>query len=241
MDTLNHKKPHRQKPNADTSRWRRNRFLSCFGFSPQVIENDDAAKSPPDPRGWEPHEADSTRQNAAVLSETSSREAKMQRSVNPEPQAHAQVKSPIPPPPSRRISPLAGAARAQIADDDVVAKTKSGTRSIGPRPPGPDRPVRMRRADVRRVGRGPVAGVSILAVMLVILFIWGRLCALLCTSVLFYCVPRVKRTDGNDDEDDDGDKNDEINGSDVLDHGYNERVVLQGFLRRDGRPTAAVL
>lgn len=81
----------------------------------------------------------------------------------------------------------------------------------------------------------PVVGMSIIVVTLIIMFIWGRLCAILCTSAWLYFVPRL-RAIKNDDA-----ATMKIDGDlDLNSQEYKKRVVLEGFLERDHRTVPAL-
>ncbi|PSS13395.1 hypothetical protein CEY00_Acc14004 [Actinidia chinensis var. chinensis] len=79
----------------------------------------------------------------------------------------------------------------------------------------------------------PVVGISIIMVTLVLMLLWGRLCAILCTSAWFYFIPRLRNTAAGSDvwvE----------NGSNRVDPDLNyeeqkKKVVLEGFLERKQR------
>lgn len=83
--------------------------------------------------------------------------------------------------------------------------------------------------------RGPVTGMMVLFVTLVIMLGWGRLCAVVCTSALFYLVPPVDRTVEDEDRMDGDDARGKIDGLDLVKDGYYKKVVLEGFLKRDRR------
>lgn len=73
----------------------------------------------------------------------------------------------------------------------------------------------------------PVVGLSVVMVTLVIMVLWGRVCAILCTSAWLYFVPRLISTGGSDGS-----------GSGDLDIGSEEskkKVVFEGFLERNHR------
>ncbi|CAK7337987.1 unnamed protein product [Dovyalis caffra] len=75
----------------------------------------------------------------------------------------------------------------------------------------------------------PLVGMSIIVVTLMIMLLWGKLCAILCTSAWFYFVPRLR-------SEDDTVKNDlrtrELN---YDSEGYKKKVILEGFLGRNRR------
>ncbi|KAF8407445.1 hypothetical protein HHK36_006578 [Tetracentron sinense] len=95
-----------------------------------------------------------------------------------------------------------------------------------------------RRNDTLAGKLDPIVGMSILMVTLAIMLLWGRLCAIVCTSVCFYFVPRLRiagKSDVNRD-----------NRSESGDSGLNsveckKKVVLEGFLERNRRNTIGIL
>lgn len=80
----------------------------------------------------------------------------------------------------------------------------------------------------------PVIGISIIVLTLVIMLIWGRLCAILCTSAWCYFLPRLRdaaalakrRRSGSDDS---------AFVRDLKSESYKRKVVLDGFLGRQNR------
>ncbi|WZZ37107.1 hypothetical protein YC2023_020508 [Brassica napus] len=75
----------------------------------------------------------------------------------------------------------------------------------------------------------PVIGISIIVLTLMIMLMWGRLCAVLCTCTWCYFLPRLKRkrigggkAEGKDD-------------SDLNSAAYKKKIVLDGFLVRRQR------
>ncbi|XP_015868706.3 uncharacterized protein At5g23160 [Ziziphus jujuba] len=83
-----------------------------------------------------------------------------------------------------------------------------------------------------------VVGMSVIMVTLVILFLWGRLCAILCTSAWFYFVPRFRSVMANDNRvfvetTPTTKKNPET--VDFNSGEYKKKVVLEGFLERTRR------
>ncbi|KAK3024606.1 hypothetical protein RJ639_044511 [Escallonia herrerae] len=85
----------------------------------------------------------------------------------------------------------------------------------------------------------PLVGMSIIMVTLAIMMLWGKLCAILCTSAWFFCVPRLKTAM----------KPSNIIVKNVLNSSrpdmdseeYKKRVVLQGLLDRNHRHVAGIL
>jgi hypothetical protein len=88
---------------------------------------------------------------------------------------------------------------------------------------------------VSDLGSDPMVGVSIIIVTLIIMVLWGRLCAILCTAAWFYLVPRFRHVAA------------QFGDSDVFttattvaqnNHGlsseeYKKKVILDGFLNRN--------
>lgn len=74
----------------------------------------------------------------------------------------------------------------------------------------------------------PLVGMSIVVMTLMIMLLWGKLCAILCASAWFYFVPRLRSEDDV--------KNGLIQREFNLDsEDYKKRVVLEGFLERKRR------
>lgn len=75
----------------------------------------------------------------------------------------------------------------------------------------------------------PLIGMSIVILTLMILLIWGKLCAILCAAAWFYFVP-LSRSEEDDV------KNGLIPGEFSYDsEEYKKKVVLEGFLQRKRR------
>ncbi|KAI3419965.1 uncharacterized protein J3R85_012900 [Psidium guajava] len=108
-----------------------------------------------------------------------------------------------------------------------------------PRPalPRPTQPQKNRKArpasgpsgDEKRVD--PVVGMSIIMVTLVIMILWGRLCAILCTAVWFYFIPRLRSATERPVSSDGPNPN----RPDLNSEEYKKRVVLEGLLERNRR------
>ncbi|KAJ6733445.1 PROTEIN putative-RELATED [Salix koriyanagi] len=74
----------------------------------------------------------------------------------------------------------------------------------------------------------PLIGMSIIIMTLVIMVVWGKLCAILCTSAWLYFVPRLRSEDTV--------SNGLISTESFYDsEDYKKRVVLDGFLERSHR------
>ncbi|CAN7141548.1 unnamed protein product [Brassica rapa subsp. narinosa] len=80
----------------------------------------------------------------------------------------------------------------------------------------------------------PVIGISVIVLTLVIMLVWGRLCAILCTSAWCYFLPRLRdaaalakrKRSGSDGSSCVPDLNSES---------YKRKVVMEGFLGRQNR------
>ena len=81
----------------------------------------------------------------------------------------------------------------------------------------------------KKSGRHPFAGTSIIIMTLVLLLVWGKLCAILCTSAWFYFVPRLRISE-------DSVSNGLISAESFYDsEEYKKKVVMDGFLERSRR------
>lgn len=88
----------------------------------------------------------------------------------------------------------------------------------------------------------PVVGMSIIMVTLIIMVVWGKLCAILCTSAWFYFLPRLRKSiDSNKVGVNNGRLNLAKTNIDMNSEEYKKKVVLEGLLRRSRRNVAGVL
>ncbi|KAF7827869.1 Transmembrane protein [Senna tora] len=79
-------------------------------------------------------------------------------------------------------------------------------------------------------------GMCMLVVTLVIMIVWGRLCAILCTSAWLYFVPRFNKTTAHEGNDVVINNTQNSKEEDYLDSEvYKKRVVLEGLLERNHR------
>ncbi|XWS54340.1 hypothetical protein CRYUN_Cryun10bG0081600 [Craigia yunnanensis] len=78
----------------------------------------------------------------------------------------------------------------------------------------------------------PAMGMSIIMVTLIIMLLWGRLCAILCTSAWFYFCPRFRTTIYDNDS-----TTANSNDLDLNSEEYKKKVVLEGLLQRNHRIT----
>ncbi|KAK7349018.1 hypothetical protein VNO80_23845 [Phaseolus coccineus] len=78
-----------------------------------------------------------------------------------------------------------------------------------------------------------VVGMSVVAVTLVIMIFWGRLCAILCTSLWLYSAPRFQRIGGIND--DGNPKTTPSNDVDLDSEEYKKQVIMKGLLGRNHR------
>ncbi|KAF8082334.1 hypothetical protein N665_0832s0007 [Sinapis alba] len=76
----------------------------------------------------------------------------------------------------------------------------------------------------------PVIGISIIMLTLMIMLMWGRLCAIICTCTWCYFLPRLKRKRSS------GGKAERSNDDlDLNTAAYKKKIVLEGFLVRQQR------
>ncbi|XP_038697910.1 uncharacterized protein LOC119995471 [Tripterygium wilfordii] len=74
----------------------------------------------------------------------------------------------------------------------------------------------------------PIVGMSIIIVTILIMLVWGRLCAILCTSAWFFFVPRLGSNIDHSGTNGSGSKQPDLNSKE-----YKKRVVLEGLLERN--------
>ncbi|KAJ4849416.1 hypothetical protein Tsubulata_007253 [Turnera subulata] len=80
----------------------------------------------------------------------------------------------------------------------------------------------------------PIIGLSILLVTLIIMVLWGRVCAILCTSAWFYFIPRI-RTGADQDTPKNGSAEPNFDSEE-----YKKKVVLEGLLERKRRSKPSI-
>ncbi|MBA0834449.1 hypothetical protein Goarm_006803 [Gossypium armourianum] len=84
-------------------------------------------------------------------------------------------------------------------------------------------------------------GMSVIVVTLIIMLVWGRLCAILCTSAWLYFCPRFRtRVNGNVSSSSGGggvESTQNLNDSYLNSKEYKKKVVLEGLLHRNNRIT----
>ncbi|CAN8256882.1 unnamed protein product [Cochlearia groenlandica] len=80
----------------------------------------------------------------------------------------------------------------------------------------------------------PVIGISIITLTLMVVLIWGRLFAILCTSALCYFLPRIRDATASEKRKRSGDGNAAFL-QDLNSESYKRKVVLDGFLGRQNR------
>lgn len=86
----------------------------------------------------------------------------------------------------------------------------------------------------------PIVGMSIIMVTLIIMLIWGRLCAILCTSACFYFIPRLSAASQSQNGNERSTEHSFLNSGDpesVDSKQYKKRVVLEGLLQRSHHAT----
>ncbi|GMH10903.1 hypothetical protein Nepgr_012744 [Nepenthes gracilis] len=239
-------------------------FLGCFGFS-RKTSNKKTAESAAGLLGRKKHSVfcwpkfrimkkpAATAVNAAEpSSQTSARKAKTQRSIDRQSPIKSNQTMPLPeaarelqlPSTVQRIKTIPESRVHVSQSDEATPQNPSPTKHKKKEQPGSQKTDKLvagsakRSVDpVKRLMDGdPIFGLTIIAITLMIMLIWGRLCAVLCTSVWFYCVPRLIRAAQCDN----GDSNGKINGPDFDSELYNQKIVLEGFLQRDHKVSVAV-
>ncbi|KAH1074010.1 hypothetical protein J1N35_026338 [Gossypium stocksii] len=82
-------------------------------------------------------------------------------------------------------------------------------------------------------------GMSVIVVTLIIMLVWGRLCAILCTSAWLYFCPLLRtRVNGNGSSSGGGGESTQnLNDSYLNSKEYKKKVVLEGLLHRNNRIT----
>lgn len=86
---------------------------------------------------------------------------------------------------------------------------------------------------VKKARNDGILGMSVVVVTLVIMIFWGRLCAILCTSVWLYCAPRLGKIGGLND--DGNPKTTSSNEVDLDSEEYKKKVIMEGLLGRNHR------
>ncbi|XP_057963051.1 uncharacterized protein At5g23160 [Malania oleifera] len=131
---------------------------------------------------------------------------------------------PKPKPKSNRSSVIADSASTPTRNAQKKSRNNESRR-------------RRRSEEDEAVDRfAPVIGMSVIMVTLVIMVLWGRLCAVLCTSAWCYFIPRMRARAKSD-------RTGIVKTGSALGSGdpdlsseeYKRRVVLDGFLERNRR------
>ncbi|KAK4750305.1 hypothetical protein SAY87_027754 [Trapa incisa] len=98
------------------------------------------------------------------------------------------------------------------------------------------------RKNPQQEGRGsldPLVGMSVMMVILIIMVLWGKVCAILCTSTWLYAIPRMRligdKSDGSKNSGQDRPESDKLVGLDIGSEEYKKKVVLGGLLERNRR------
>lgn len=125
---------------------------------------------------------------------------------------------------SKPMEPL-GSFKKDTCPDRICNSTRYGQPYL--------KPTRSRNGS--RVKKfDPVIGISIIILTLMIMLVWGRLCAILCTSAWCYVLPRLqnaaalakRKRNGSDSS---------AYVSDLNSVSYKRKVVSDGFLGRQNR------
>lgn len=91
----------------------------------------------------------------------------------------------------------------------------------------------------KKVTKDSMIGVSIMLSMLIILLIWGRICAILCMSAWLYCLPLLRPVNRAVIVPDHTERK-----LAIINHSNSEmhkkKIVLQGLLQRDHKSAFAI-
>ncbi|KAK1326990.1 Uncharacterized protein QJS10_CPA01g00094 [Acorus calamus] len=150
-----------------------------------------------------------------------------------------------------RLPSISTKYRRTSRTDSPKIASRSGSPSQSPPSSSPPHPFRARpiqpigvsrfsgKRETGREGKyGPAVGMSVVAVMLVVMILFGRTCAVVCTCAWLFCLPRMRQAEppppAAADEGDGGVKwvSSEM---DVESEEYKKKVVLEGFLERSRR------
>ncbi|KAJ0266133.1 hypothetical protein HA466_0001790 [Hirschfeldia incana] len=125
---------------------------------------------------------------------------------------------------SKPTEPL-GSSRGDTCNERIPNTARYGKSETKP----------SREKNGRRVEKlDPVIGISVIVLTLVIMLVWGRLCAILCTSAWCYFLPRLRdaaalakrKRSGSDGS---------VCAPDLSSESYKRKVVMDGFLGRQNR------
>ncbi|KAL1806825.1 hypothetical protein ACET3Z_029893 [Daucus carota] len=83
-----------------------------------------------------------------------------------------------------------------------------------------------------------IVGMSIIIIILAVVLVWGKLCAILCTSAWLYMIPRLRTAADSDVIMNDALESDELN---LYSDEHKKRVVLEGLLQRNRRSVIGLL
>ncbi|XP_052205409.1 uncharacterized protein At5g23160-like [Diospyros lotus] len=91
------------------------------------------------------------------------------------------------------------------------------------------------RESERLAGKlSPAVGMSMITVTLIIILLWGKLCAIICSSAFFYFIPRLRTNPSSDTPN--KNKSNRINEDLIYEENKKKvKVVFEGFLERDHR------
>ncbi|KAK9115553.1 hypothetical protein Sjap_014500 [Stephania japonica] len=97
---------------------------------------------------------------------------------------------------------------------------------------------RSRRRNSLLTGKlEPVVGLSVVLLVLVIMLLWGKVCAILCASAWFYFIPCLRRILNFSDNHQicEENLNQSSGGIDLSSNEYKKKVILEGLLQRSKR------
>ncbi|XP_058090289.1 uncharacterized protein LOC131236834 [Magnolia sinica] len=95
-----------------------------------------------------------------------------------------------------------------------------------------------RKSDIPVGKFDPVVGLSVLMVILAIMLVWGRTCAIVCTSAWFYFIPCLRTTENSGEAAGELPETVKI---DVDSEEYKKKIILEGLLERNRRNPPVIL
>lgn len=115
-------------------------------------------------------------------------------------------------------------------DNQSRQKSQSYCAACNEEDPATPKAVVKQSCSTSKVTKDSLIGVSIMVAMLLIMSIWGRVCAILCMSAGLYCIPLIQRdrdaTVSHTNTSLDTDLNTKL---------HKKKVMLHGLLQRDNK------
>ncbi|KAI3713979.1 hypothetical protein L1987_72568 [Smallanthus sonchifolius] len=258
------KKPHLTDEVNSGSRHRRRRWISKWRFSfkkpptktvpvdlPTAPEKSEPVTNAPTTAGstWEENENPTlTKKHAITVEENKPRRKKWTVAVKSQDGSNRSRQKEIKPAatsaPEQKTVTMAHTLVSSPLKPLMITHSKSqplATRQKHPHAPPVDEGVR-RKSGPSGGEFDSISGMSVILVILVILVLWGKLCAILCTSSWFFIAPRLVAA-GQRSAVDSADKRPPgaDNNLDLESVEYKKKVILEGLLQRNHRNIAGRL